>query len=142
MCDVNAQLTGSRRDALTVKVVAERGQKADINTEKAQIPCDVLPDAAETHRDLAGVGILGDQSRSGDAADVHVRAADDRRIAPAAQDVALSRDVALFHQVGNVHGDRGAGDTCHFRKAFLRDHGVRLDPLQDLPFALCHAITA
>ena len=140
--DVDPQLTGRRRDALTEKVVAQCGQKADVHTEKAQIPCDILPDAAETHRDLARVGVLGDQCRSGNAADVHIRAADDRRIAPAAQDVALSGDVALFHQVGNVYGDRGAGDTCHFRKAFLRDHGVCLDPLQDLPFTLCHAITA
>ena len=34
--------------------------------------------------------------------------------------------------------DRGAGDARAFRKGFLRDHGVGLDPLQDLAFTLCH----
>ena len=65
-------------------------------------------------------------------------AADDGGIGAGAEHIALPGDVAFFHQVGDMDCDRGAGDARAFRKGFLRDHGVGLDPLQDLAFTLCH----
>ena len=142
MGNVDAQLTAGRRDALAVQVIAKGSQKADVNAQQAQISSNILPYAAKAHRDRAGVGILRYQRCGSDTADVHVRTADDGRIAAAAENIAFPGNVALFHQVGNVYGHRGAGDSCLLGEAFLRDHGVGFDPLQDLPFPLCHTITA
>ena len=86
----------------------------------------------------AGVGIPRDERRIGLAADVDVHTADDGGIGAGAEHIALPGDVAFFHQVGDMDCDRGAGDARAFRKGFLRDHGVGLDPLQDLAFTLCH----
>ena len=99
---------------------------------------NVSSDAAETDAHAAGVGIPRDERRIGLAADIDVHAADDGGIGAGAEHIALPGDVAFFHQVGDMDCDRGAGDARAFRKGFLRDHGVGLDPLQDLAFTLCH----
>ncbi len=142
MADVDAQFAAGGGNALCVEVVAKRGQEADVHTEQAQIVRDVPADTAQARRDPAGVGILRDHGGKGAAADVHVHAAGNDRVGPGAQDVALARNVTLLHQIGNVHRDGGARNPRAFRQCLLRDHRIRFDPLQKLPFPLCHGITA
>ena len=138
MADVDAELAAGGRNALCMQVVAEGGQQANIHAEQAHVVGNISSDAAETDAHAAGVGIPRDERRIGLAADIDVHAADDGGIGAGAEHIALPGDVAFFHQVGDMDCDRGAGDARAFRKGFLRDHGVGLDPLQDLPFTLCH----
>lgn len=138
VADVDAELAAGGRNAMCMQVVAEGGQQADIHAEQAHVVGNISSDAAETDAHAAGVGIPRDERRVGLAADIDVHAADDGGIGAGAEHIALPGDVALFHQVGDMDCDRGAGDARAFRKGFLRDHGVGLDPLQDLPFTLCH----
>ena len=57
-------------------------------------------------------------------------------------DVALTLDDALFHQVGDVDRYRRAGDARPIRQLLLGNEGILFDPAQDLPFPLGHTIAS
>ena len=92
----------------------------------------------------ASCGELGiDISRSpiipgGLPADVHSHAPHHGHVRRGVDDVALAGDVALFHQVGDVHRHGGPGDARLIRQLLLGDEGIFLDPVQKLPFPLGH----
>ena len=121
-----------------MKVVAIGGQEPYIQTHEAHVVGNVPSHAAQRHTDPAGVGVRGNQRREGPSADIHIDAAHYHDIAAAAQDVALTGDVALFHQVGDVDRGGGPGDAQPVRDSLLGDHGVSFNELQNLPLPLRH----
>ena len=78
----------------------------------------------------------------GPAADVHVHAAHHRDVGSRVDDVPLAGDIALFHQVGDVHCHGGPGDARLVRQLLLGDQGIFLNPVQQLPFPLGHGTTS
>ena len=110
------------------------------HAHQAHIVGDVPAHAAQAHGDLAGIGICGHQRLVSKTADVHVHAANNGGIAAGAEHIALSGDVALAHEVVNMHAHAGAGDAELIGQLLLGDHGVCLDALEDLSFTLGHGI--
>ena len=138
MAQVDAQSGAGGGHPLSVKVVAIGGQEPYIQTHEAHVVGNVPSHAAQRHTDPTGVGIRLHQRGKGPAADVHVDATYHHSIAAAAQDVALTGDVALFHQVGDVDRGGGPGDAQSVRDSLLGDHGVGFNELQNLPLPLRH----
>ena len=99
---------------------------------------DVPAHAAKAHPHHAGVGILHDGDLAGPAADVHIHAAHHGDIGGRVDDVAFAGDIALFHQVGDVHRHGGSGDARLVRQLLLGDQGVLFNPVQKLPLTLGH----
>ena len=99
---------------------------------------DVPAHAAETRPDNAGIGILHHQRFVRETADIDVDAAHHRGKVLFREDIAFACDKTLFHHVGDVdpHGRAGdSGPVCEF---LLGDHGVFLNPAQDLTLTLGH----
>ena len=142
MGGVDAKLRAAGRDLLGVEIVSEHGQKPHVQPKEAHVVGDVASHAAQAHAHGTGIGILSHQGTGGGAADIHVYAAYHRHIRGGADDIALAGNVSFFHQVGNVHRRGGAGDACLVRQLLLGDHGVFLDPVQDLSFPLRHGVTS
>ena len=138
MAQVDAQLRAGGGYPLPVEIIAVGCQEPYIQTHQTHVVGDIPAHAAQRHTDPAGIGVRRDQRGEGPAADIHVDAAYHHHIAAAAQDVALSGDVALFHQVGDVDGGGGPGDAQPVRDSLLGDHGVGFNELQNLPLPLCH----
>ena len=140
--DVDAQLPAGGGDALGVHVVAEGGEHAHVHPQQGHVVGDVPPHAPQAHAHLAGVGVGSHQLPVGPAADVHVDAANHHRVGRCADDVALAGDVALLHQVGDVHRHRRAGDARLVCQLLLGDQGVLLNPPENLPFPLGHGLAS
>ena len=139
--DVNAQLAAHGRQLLGIHIVAEGRDQAHIQSQKAHVVGNVAAHAAGTHAYGAGIGIPRHQLTVRTAADVHVHTAHHGDIRTAGDDVPLPGDAALFHQVGDMHRYAGAGDPRTVRQLLLGDHGVRLDPVEDLSFSLRHGFS-
>ena len=138
--DVDAQLAAHRRQLLGVHIVAKGRDQAHIQSHEAHVVGDVPAHPAGAHAHGAGVGVLAHQLLIGAASDVHVHAAYHGDIGAAGDDISLAGDAALFHQIGNMHRHTGAGDARPVRQLLLGDGGVRLDPVENLPFALRHGV--
>ena len=136
--DVDAQLPAAGGQLLGVQVVPEGGQQPHVQAQQGHVVGDVPPYTPQGGVYGPGVGIPGDQRRLRAAPDVHVDAPDDGDIGRGLDNVALSGDIALFHQVGDMHGDGGAGNPRLVRQLLLGDEGVFLDPVEQLPFPLGH----
>ena len=136
--DVDAQLSAAGGDFLGVDIVAEHRQQTDVHAQQSHVVSDVPPHTAQAHPYHTGVGVLHDGNLAGPAADVHIHAAHHGDIGGRVDDVALAGDVALFHQVGDVHRHGGSGDPRLVRQLLLGDQGIFLDPVQKLPLSLGH----
>ena len=136
--DVDAQFPAAGGDLLGVQVVAEGGDHPHVQAQKAHVVGDVPAHAAQTHPHRTGVGVPVHRHLRRPAADVHVDAAHHRDIGRCMDDVAFAGDVALLHQVGDVHRHGGPGDAGLLRQLLLGDERVFFDPVQNLPFPLGH----
>ena len=136
--DVDAQLSAAGGNLLGVDIVAEHRQQTDVHAQQRHVVGDVPPHAAKAHPHNAGVGVLHDGDLTGPAADVHIHAAHHGDVGGRVDDVALAGDVALFHQVGDVHRHRGPGDPRLVCQLLLGDQGVLFNPVQKLPLPLGH----
>ena len=136
--DVNAQLPAACCNLLGVNVVSEHRQHPNVHTQQGHVVGNVPAHAPQTHPHHAGVGVLHDGDLAGPAADVHIHAAHHGDIGGCVDDVALAGDVALFHQVGDVHRHGGSGDPSLVCQLLLGDQGVLFDPVQKLPLTLGH----
>ena len=136
--DVDAQLSAAGGDFLGVDIVAEHRQQTDVHAQQSHVVGDVAAHAAQAHPHHTGVGVLHDGNLAGPAADVHIHAAHHGDIGGCVNDVALAGDVALFHQVGDVHRHGGSGDPSLVCQLLLGDQGVLFDPVQKLPLTLGH----
>ena len=94
----------------------------------------------QAHLHPAGIGVPGDQRGVGLTANVHIHAPHHGSIGPGPEHVALAGNVALFHQVGDVHRHRRAGNPRLLCQGLLGDHRVLLNPLQNLPLPLGHSL--
>ena len=103
---------------------------------------NVPPYAAYAHGDGAGVGIPINERTEALSTNVHVDAAHHHHIGAGAEHVALPGDKALLHEIGNMNGHGGTGDTGLLGQLLLRDHGIFLNPPQNLTFTLGHCFTS
>ena len=142
VADVDAQLAAGGGHPLGLHVVAKGGEQVDLRPQQGQVVGDVPPHAPQAHPHPAGVGVPGDQRAGGATPDVHVHAPHHHGVGRCAQDVALPGDMSLFHQVGDVHRRRGPGDPRLVCQLLLGDHGVLLNPAQELPFPLGHGVAS
>ena len=117
-------------------VLTKGGDELDLHIQQRQIVGNIPAHAAQTHPHRAGVGVPVHRHLRRPAADVHVDAAHHRDIGRCMDDVAFAGDVALLHQVGDVHRHGGPGDAGLFRQLLLGDERVFFDPVQNLPFPL------
>ena len=136
--DVDAQLPAACGDFLGVDIVPEYRQQTDVHAQQSHVVSDVPPHTAQAHPHHAGIGVPHDGDLAGPAADVHIYAAHHSDIGGRVDDVALAGDVALFHQVGDVHRHGGSGDPRLACQLLLGDQGVLFDPVQKLPLPLGH----
>ena len=136
--DVDAQFAAAGGDLLGVDIVAEHRHHPDVHAQQGHVVGDVPAHAAQAHPHHAGVGVLHDGNLAGPAADVHIHAAHHGDIGGCVNDVALAGDVALFHQVGDMHRHGGSGDPRLVCQLLLGDQGVLFDPVQKLPLTLGH----
>ena len=136
--DVDAQLPAACGDFLGVDIVPEYRQQTDVHAQQGHVVSNIPPHAAQAHPYHTGVGVLHDGDLAGPAADVHIHAAHHSDIGGCVDDVALAGDVALFHQVGDVHRHGGSGDPRLACQLLLGDQGVLFDPVQKLPLPLGH----
>ena len=136
--DVDAQLSAAGGDFLGVDIVPEYRQQTDVHAQQGHVVGDVAAHAAKAHPYHTGVGVLHDGDLAGPAADVHIHAAHHGDVGGCVNDVALAGDVALFHQVGDVHRHGGSGDPSLVCQLLLGDQGVLFDPVQKLPLTLGH----
>ena len=123
-------------------VLAQHRHHRHLLAQQAQVVGDVAAHAAQRGGHLAGIGVPGHQRRVGHRADVHVHAAHHHDIGLGAQQITPSGDIALFHQVGDMHRRTGTGNARLFRQLLLGDHGILADPLQYLSFPLGHGLTS
>ena len=136
--DVDAQFAAAGCDLLGVDIVAEHRHHPDVHAQQGHVVGDVPAHAAQAHPHHAGVGVLHDGDLAGPAADVHIHAAHHSDVGGRVDDIALAGDVALFHQVGDVHRHGGPGDPRLVCQLLLGDQGVLFDPVQKLPLPLGH----
>ena len=136
--DVDAQFAAAGGDLLGVDVVAEYRQQTDVHAQQGHVVSNIPPHAAQAHPYHTGVGVLHDGDLAGPAADVHIHAAHHGDVGGRVDDIALAGDVALFHQVGDVHRHGGSGDPSLVCQLLLGDQGVLFDPVQKLPLTLGH----
>ena len=136
--DVDAQLPAACGDLLSIDIVTEYRQQTDVHAQQGHIVGNVPAHAAQAHPHHAGIGVPHDGNLTGPAADVHIHAAHHGDVGGRVDDVALAGDVALFHQVGDVHRHRGPGDPRLVCQLLLGDQGVLFNPVQKLPLPLGH----
>ena len=136
--NVNAQLPAACGDLLGVDIVAEYRQQTDVHAQQGHVVSNIPPHAAQAHPHHAGIGVPHDGDLAGPAADVHIYAAHHGDVGGRVDDVAFPGDVALFHQVGDVHRHGGSGDPSLVCQLLLGDQGVLFDPVQKLPLTLGH----
>ena len=127
--DVDAQLSAAGGDFLGIDIVAEHRHHPDIHAQQRHVVGDVPPHAAQAHPHHAGVGVLHDGHLAGPAANVHVHAAHHGDIGRRVDNVAFAGDIALFHQVGDVHRHGGTGDARLVRQLLLGNQGIFLNPV-------------
>ena len=137
MAQVKADGGGIVPHALGEAVLPQHRHHGHLLPQQAQVVGDVSAQAAQRGGHLAGVGIPRHHR-----ADVHVHAAHHHDVGRGAQQIAPPGDVALLHQVGDMHRRAGTGDARLFRQLLLGDHGVLPDPLQYLSFPLGHGLTS
>ena len=136
--NVDAQFAAAGGDLLGVDIVAEHRHHPDVHAQQGHVVGDVPPHAAQAHPYHTGVGVLHDGDLAGPAADVHIHAAHHGDVGGRVDDIALAGDVALFHQVGDVHRHGGPGDPRLVCQLLLGDQGVLFNPVQKLPLPLGH----
>ena len=138
MAGIDSQFRTGSCDTLTVDIVTKGRQHPYINTQQAHIVGNIASHTAKADLHCTGIGISGHQRRIGSAADVHIHTADHHRIIAGAQHIATSRNMALAHQIGDVHRHRGSGNSQLICQFLLGNHRVGLNQLQNLPFSLRH----
>ena len=125
-----------------MKVIAVGSQQPHIQTHQAHVVGNVPSHAPQAQGYGAGIGVGGHQRGKGTSADVHIHAAYHHGVGAAAQNVALSGDAALLHQIGDMHRHGRTGDAQLIRNLLLGDHGIGFDQLQNLPLPLGHDQTS
>jgi len=105
VADVHARGQAFLADLLGVDVGADRGDELDAAAQPREIFAHVARDAAGGGIHTAGVAVLHDDGRPGPAVDVDVGRADAHHVKGIVHDVALSQNIALLLQIGDVHGD-------------------------------------
>ena len=121
-----------------MEVVSKGRQQPHIRPQQAQVVGNVPAHTPQAHPDGAGIGIRRHQRAEGTAADVHIDASHHHGVGAGAQHIPPAGDIALGHQVGDVHRHRGPGDAQLLGDGLLGNHGIRFDHLQNLPLALGH----
>ena len=119
-------------------VLSQHRDHSGLFTQQAQIVGDVAAHAAQGRGHAARIGIPRHQPVGADRADVHVHAAHHHDVLLLPEQVAPPGDVALLHQVGDMHGGAGTGDARLLRQLLLGDQRVLPYPLQYLSLTLCH----
>ena len=119
MADIDAQFAAGGGNALGVKIVTEGCEKTDIHSEQAQIVRNIPPHAAESRRHPSRVGVTRHHRRKGAPADIDIDAARHHRVSTGAQNITLSGDVALAHQIGDMHRHGGSCDSRALRQRLL-----------------------
>ena len=125
-----------------VGVLSQRRQQGDLDPQQPQVMGNVPPHAPHAHRNLAGVGIPPHQRAGGLPPDVHIHRAGHHHVAAGGQDVAPAHNVALLHQVGDMHRHRRAGNPRPLGQGLLGDHRVLCNPVQNLLLPLGHPLTS